>query len=334
MPAGRRGAGLVLDDELPRTASLNYTLTQLHVGDYFQHDWYATTVLAARADDLADRLGAHAVRRDHASTPGCRRCSRELVEAAEIDGAGPWRVFRDVTFPIMKPIFLILTSLSIIWDFGVFTQPFLLIGQSRINASNELMGIYLYEEGYVKTDFGRGAAISILMLADRRRAERLLRAEDGADGRRGGSEGTRARRTPSRRRGTRSASRSFVVIVVPGLLDGRDARSSRTTRSTASTPTWFPLHPTLSHFRDAINRAVLLGRTSRTASIVVSRRPSRSRWCSRFLAAVALAKFRFTGRKLFIVLMIGIQMLPQAGLIIPLYVVLARYHQVNALHRA
>ena len=66
--------------------------------------------------------------------------------------------------PILKPIFLILTSLSIIWDFGVFTQPFLLIGQPRINTSNELMGIYLFEEGYVKTDFGRGAAISILML--------------------------------------------------------------------------------------------------------------------------------------------------------------------------
>ena len=50
-----------------------------------------------------------------------------------------------------------------------------------------------------------------------------------------------------------------------------------------------------------------------------------------FLAAIALAKYRFTGLKVFIVLMIGIQMLPQAGLIIPLYVVLARYHQVNAL---
>ena len=44
-----------------------------------------------------------------------------------------------------------------------------------------------------------------------------------------------------------------------------------------------------------------------------------------FLAAVALAKFRFDGRKLFIVALIGIQMLPQAGLIIPLYVVLSRY---------
>ena len=46
---------------------------------------------------------------------------------------------------------------------------------------------------------------------------------------------------------------------------------------------------------------------------------------------MALAKYRFSGRKLFIVLVIGIQMLPQTGLVIPLYVVLARYHQVNTL---
>jgi N,N'-diacetylchitobiose transport system permease protein len=95
---------------------------------------------------------------------GLSQVPHELVEAAEIDGARAWRVFRDVTVPILKPIFLILTSLSIIWDFGVFTQPYLLIGQASINTSNELMGIYLFEEGYLKTDFGRGAAISILML--------------------------------------------------------------------------------------------------------------------------------------------------------------------------
>src|SRR5204863_5179962 len=93
---------------------------------------------------------------------GLAQVPHELVEAAEVDGARPWRVFLDVTFPILKPIFLILTSLSIIWDFGVFTQPYLLIEQSRIHASNFLMAIYLYEEGYSKSDFGRGAAISIL----------------------------------------------------------------------------------------------------------------------------------------------------------------------------
>jgi N,N'-diacetylchitobiose transport system permease protein len=50
-----------------------------------------------------------------------------------------------------------------------------------------------------------------------------------------------------------------------------------------------------------------------------------------FFAAVALAKYRFSGRKLFIVLVIGIQMLPQAGLIIPLYSVLAKHGLVDKL---
>ena len=127
---------------------------------------------------------------------GLAQVPHDLVEAAEVDGARPWRVFRDITLPILRPILLILTSLSIIWDFGVFTQPYLLIGQSKITPGNYLMSIYLFEEGYFKSDFGRGAAISILMLADRRGAERRLRAQDGADRRRRMS--ARRRRRPPR----------------------------------------------------------------------------------------------------------------------------------------
>ncbi len=94
-------------------------------------------------------------------------------------------------------------------------------------------------------------------------------------------------------------------------------------------PTWFSLHPTLQHFADAMHRpyfwpsvlhSLFIVSVTVLASMVLA-----------FLAAVALAKFRFTGRKLFIVLMIGIQMLPQAGLIIPLYLVLKQYGQVGTL---
>ena len=96
-----------------------------------------------------------------------------------------------------------------------------------------------------------------------------------------------------------------------------------------ATPTWFSLHPTISHFRDAINRPFFWDGI-KNSLIVVSVTVALAMVLA-FLAAIALAKFRFGGRKAFIVLIIGIQMLPQAGLIIPLYVVLARYHQVNAL---
>jgi N,N'-diacetylchitobiose transport system permease protein len=88
-------------------------------------------------------------------------------------------------------------------------------------------------------------------------------------------------------------------------------------------PTWFPTQPTLRHFHDAIHRpyfwssvenSLIIVTVTVAVSIVLA-----------FLAAIALAKFRFVGRKAFIVGLIGIQMLPQVGLIIPLYVVLAKY---------
>ena len=170
-------AGLVLVWAMPQVVAVqvwywmtnyqngvaNYALTRLHLGNFFQHDWYATTfsqlgLVTALIVWGALPFVAITVYAALSQVPA------ELVEAAEIDGARPWRVFRDVTVPILRPVLLILTSLSILWDFGVFTQPYLLIGQAHIHPGNYLMGVYLFEEGYIKSDFGRGAAISLLML--------------------------------------------------------------------------------------------------------------------------------------------------------------------------
>ena len=141
---------------------LNYALTKLHVGDYFQHDWYASSFSQLSLVTALIVWGAipFVVVTVYA---GLAQVPAELVEAAEIDGARPWRVFRDVTFPILKPIFLILTSLSIIWDFGVFTQPFLLL-QSRPNTDYYLMSIYLFEKSIGIHEYGLGSAIALVMV--------------------------------------------------------------------------------------------------------------------------------------------------------------------------
>ena len=148
----------------PFNGVLDYVLTQLHLGDYSQHDWYQTTFSQLTVATTLIVWGALPF---VAITlyAGLAQVPRDLLEAASVDGARAWRVFLDITLPILRPILLIVTSLSIIWDFGVFTQPYLLIGQAKIHPGNELMSIYLFEEGYFKSDFGRGAAISILMLA-------------------------------------------------------------------------------------------------------------------------------------------------------------------------
>ena len=98
---------------------------------------------------------------------------------------------------------------------------------------------------------------------------------------------------------------------------------------TSYTPRWIPLHPTLQHFSDAIHRPYFWDDV-RNSLIVVSVVVLLAVVLA-FFAAVALAKFRFSGLKVFIVLIIVIQMLPANALIIPLYVVLAKYHQVNQL---
>jgi N,N'-diacetylchitobiose transport system permease protein len=95
------------------------------------------------------------------------------------------------------------------------------------------------------------------------------------------------------------------------------------------TPHWLPLHPTLSHFADAVHRPFFWQDVKNSLIVVVF--TVLVSLVLAFAAAVALAKYRFAGRKTFILLIIGIQMLPGAGMIIPLYVVLARYHQVNVL---
>jgi N,N'-diacetylchitobiose transport system permease protein len=120
----------------------------------------------------------------------------------------------------------------------------------------------------------------------------------------------------------------FVVMVFPVFWMISTAFKSND-QIVSLSPTWFPLHPTIVHVRDAIDRPYFWTDV-RNSLVVVSITVAISIVLA-FLAAVALARYRFGGRKLFVVLVIGIQMLPQAGLIIPLYVVLARYHQVDAL---
>jgi N,N'-diacetylchitobiose transport system permease protein len=120
----------------------------------------------------------------------------------------------------------------------------------------------------------------------------------------------------------------FVVMVFPVFWMISTAFKSDD-QINALNPVWFPLHPTLSHFGDAIHRPYFW-RDVLNSLIVVSVTVGISIVIA-FMAAIALARYRFSLREVFVVLVIGIQMLPQAGLIIPLYVVLARYHQVNAL---
>jgi N,N'-diacetylchitobiose transport system permease protein len=89
----------------------------------------------------------------------------ELVEAARLDGAGFRDTFRYVALPALKPILLILTALSVIWDFRVFTQIYVLQRAGGITRDTNLLGVYAYRISIGENRFDVGAAVAVVMVA-------------------------------------------------------------------------------------------------------------------------------------------------------------------------
>ncbi|MCI0688961.1 MAG: carbohydrate ABC transporter permease [Sporichthyaceae bacterium] len=97
----------------------------------------------------------------------------------------------------------------------------------------------------------------------------------------------------------------------------------------ARTPQFIPTSPTLDNFSRAMNRdyfwdsvlnSVIVGLGAVAASMAIG-----------FLAALAIARFRFYGRKAFVVMIIAAQMLPLNALVIPLFLLLSRAGLQNRL---
>jgi len=85
----------------------------------------------------------------------------EMTEAARIDGAGEWRTWWSITMPILKPTFLLVTILSVIWDFNVFNQIWLVSGGGPGDSTSTL-GVYAYKTAFVGFHVGQGAAIALV----------------------------------------------------------------------------------------------------------------------------------------------------------------------------
>jgi N,N'-diacetylchitobiose transport system permease protein len=93
---------------------------------------------------------------------GLKTVPTELYEAARVDGAGPWRVFWKITYPLLKPIFLVLLLLSVIWDFNVFTQTYILTGYPG-NRDEFNLALYMYNKAFsFPPSYGIGGALAFI----------------------------------------------------------------------------------------------------------------------------------------------------------------------------
>ncbi|MDX2682060.1 MULTISPECIES: carbohydrate ABC transporter permease [Streptomyces] len=139
---------------------LNAVLSKLPGVELIGHNWFASGPQGLAVIMLLVVWGAVPFVVITLSA-GLTQVPAELEEAARLDGAGAWGVFRYVTLPILKPIIVMLTTLSVIWDMGVFPQVFVM-RNGHPEAEFQLLTTYSYDRAFVVNDYGQGSAIALI----------------------------------------------------------------------------------------------------------------------------------------------------------------------------
>ncbi|MET7860048.1 sugar ABC transporter permease [Streptomyces sp. NPDC005318] len=95
---------------------------------------------------------------------GIKAIPEEVLEAAELDGASRWTIWRSVMAPMLRPILVVVTIQSIIWDFKVFTQIYVITNGGGIAGQNMVLNVYAYQKAFASSQYSLGSAVGIVML--------------------------------------------------------------------------------------------------------------------------------------------------------------------------
>ena len=87
----------------------------------------------------------------------------ELMEAAALDGAGPWQRFRHVVVPEIMPVVSFVVLLSLLGSFQLFELPFILLNGPGPDNSGLTIVMYLYQMGFSANDLGYASAIGWML---------------------------------------------------------------------------------------------------------------------------------------------------------------------------
>src|SRR5215212_10771119 len=93
---------------------------------------------------------------------GLQNVSRDLLEAATIDGANSWQRFWNVTVPQMANVINVVVALLLIGGFNVFDIVFVMTGGGPANAT-EVIATYTYKEAFTQNHVGYGSSLALVM---------------------------------------------------------------------------------------------------------------------------------------------------------------------------
>jgi multiple sugar transport system permease protein len=93
---------------------------------------------------------------------GLQAIPEELYEAARIDGASPWRQFRDVTLPVLAPMVVMVSILTIAGYFQLFAEPYVMTQGGPLQSTVSVLYL-MYEEGFKWWNVGSASAVAFVL---------------------------------------------------------------------------------------------------------------------------------------------------------------------------
>lgn len=94
---------------------------------------------------------------------GLENIPREVIEAAHIDGASPWKTLTRIRLPLIKYVIMLWLLLNTLGCLGVFDLVYTLTRGGPGN-STQLVGIYIYDQSFKFYELGMGSAASVILL--------------------------------------------------------------------------------------------------------------------------------------------------------------------------
>ncbi|MDQ3880051.1 MAG: sugar ABC transporter permease [Chloroflexota bacterium] len=93
---------------------------------------------------------------------GLKGISTELLEAARIDGAGEFQIFRRIILPLLAPTLAVVATTMVITALKAFDVVYVMTGG---NFNTNILSLRMYDEMFSARHFGRGAAVAVILLA-------------------------------------------------------------------------------------------------------------------------------------------------------------------------
>lgn len=144
----------------PDQGILNTTLRLLHLGGLAQN-WLTTPplttfamIVASTWQGLGQPLALFLV--------GLQSLPRDPMEAAQVDGAGPWKLFRHVTLPLLRPMTVVVVGISLINSFKVFDLIWVMT-QGGPYRSSETLAVTMYRNSFISFQLGYGASVAVVL---------------------------------------------------------------------------------------------------------------------------------------------------------------------------